>query len=251
MNSTPCSIFFHNYYGQHEDWVNFFCQKLNIPFILFYNIVEDSVINLEEDHRLMDRLRQAASGPHLQKIILRRSPNQGKDIGGKLVLLDAYRNLGTDSDHIIFLHDKKSPYKAEGLEWREKLFRIVEPFFVEKALAFFNEEAGTGIISTTESILDEYDFSTLSFASNNKQQLTQLRAELAIDNTDFRYVAGTMFWVRSSPLLSFFNKYPPLEIRKTLEKGNVMDEKGGSITHAWERMLCWLIFAQGYTLKGL
>ena len=60
-----------------------------------------------------------------------------------------------------------------------------------------------------------------------------------------------MFWARATPILSFFGDHPPLDIRKTLEKKNVMDDFGGTITHAWERLLSWLIFAQGYTIKGL
>lgn len=251
MHSATCSIFFHNYYGQHEDWIRLLSQKVQLPSTLFYNIVEDGIYTLEEDHRLLERLQQAITGPYLQRIILRRSPNLGKDIGGKLVLLDTCLRKRVENDYLVFLHDKKSPYKAQGQEWGDKLLQIATPPFIEKALAFFAEHPSVGIISTADSIRNEFDFRTQSFASNNRLQLERLRAEFNINTTDYRYVAGTMFWVRSSPLLDFFRKYPPLEIRRTLEKGNIMDETGGSITHAWERMLSWLIFAQGYTIKGL
>jgi len=251
INSTTCSVVFHNYYGGHEDWVRLLSGRITIPFTLFYNIVEDSLYNLEDDHRLMSHLQKAASGSSLKKIVLRRSPNLGKDIGGKLVLLDACLREGVNDDYQVFLHDKKSPYKVQGQQWGDKLFRITEPTFIEKALTFFRGHPDVGILSTTESIMNEYDFRTQSFASNNRTQLEKLRAEFNIDNTDYRYVAGTMFWARSLPILDFFRRHPPLEIRKTLEKGNIMDENGGSITHAWERMLSWLIFAQGYTIKGL
>jgi lipopolysaccharide biosynthesis protein len=261
MNSPHCSIFFHNYYGQHENWVRFFSEKLHTPFTLYYNIVADSLYNLADDHRpadndsadrgLTDRLQQAVSGPWLQKIVLRRSGNMGKDIGGKLVLLDAYMHEQTNSDYIIFLHDKKSPYKIQNQEWRDKLFQIIEPAFTEKAISAFNINSGIGIIAGSHSIYNEYDHSSQSFVSNNRSQLVRLRSEFNINSTDYRYVAGTMFWARSAPLLDFFRAYPPLEIRKTLEKGNIMDENSGSNTHAWERLLSWLIFARGFTIKGL
>jgi lipopolysaccharide biosynthesis protein len=251
INSATCSVFFHNYYGDHENWVQCLSEKITLPFTLFYNIVEDSLYNLEDDHRLMDRMQQAASGSQLKKIILRRSSNQGKDIGGKLVLLDACLRNGINDEYQVFLHDKKSPYKVQGREWADKLFRIIEPSFIEKTLIFFREHPDTGIISTIDSIMDEYDFRTRSFASNNRIQLTQLRSGFNIANEDHRYVAGTMFWARSLPILDFFRQHHPLEIRKTLEKGNIMDENDGSYTHAWERMLSWLIFARGYTIKGL
>src|SRR5580692_10959782 len=105
MNSSICSLFFHNYYGDHENWVRYFSEKVNTPFTLFYNIVGDSLYNLQEGHQIAERMQKAASGPFLQKIILRRSPNQGKDIGGKLVLLDALLHTGAESDYCIFLHD--------------------------------------------------------------------------------------------------------------------------------------------------
>jgi lipopolysaccharide biosynthesis protein len=213
--------------------------------------VEDSIYNLEDDHRLSDSLQQAISGPHLKRIILRRSPNQGKDIGGKLVLLDACLREEVGAEYSIFLHDKKSPYKIQGQEWKDKLFRIIEPDFIQKALTTFTEEKEIGIIAGSHSIINEYDHSLQSFISNNRSQLIQLRSELNINSTDYRYVAGTMFWARSLPLLDFFRKYPPLEIRKTLEKGNIMDETHGTNTHTWERLLTWLIFARGYTIKGL
>jgi lipopolysaccharide biosynthesis protein len=251
MNPAVCSIFFHNYYGQHENWVRFFSENITVPFVLFYNIVEDSIYNLEDDYQLTGRLQQAVSGPKLQKIILRRSPNQGKDIGGKLVLLDACLREGTDTGYSIFLHDKKSPYKIQSREWKDKLFRIIDPAFIQKALNTFSGNKEVGIIAGSDSIYNEYDYSRQSFISNNHSQLIRLQSEFTIDSKDHRYVAGTMFWVRSHPLLNFFRLHPPLEIRRTLEKGNIMDETGGTNTHAWERMLSWLIFAQGYTIKGL
>ena len=259
MDPVTCSLFFHNYYGQHENWVRFFSEKMRVPFILFYNIVEDSLYNQEEDspdspdahRRLAGRLQQSVSGPWLKKIVVRRSSNQGKDIGGKLVLLDALAHEPAPGAYAIFLHDKRSPHKIQSQQWKDRLFQIIEPEFVQKALAAFNENKTIGIIAASDSIHNEYDPSLRSFTSNNGPQLTRLRSELNILNTDYRYVAGTMFWARTSPLLDFFGRFPPLDIRTTLERGNIMDETAGSTTHAWERLFSWLIFAQGYTIKGL
>jgi lipopolysaccharide biosynthesis protein len=250
MNSPPFSIFFHNYYGRHEDWIRYFTGKVQTPFYLFYNIVDDSLYNQDDERGLRDRLYQMG-GPFLKKIVIRRSPNQGKDIGGKFVLMDAFLQLQTDSEYIVFLHDKKSPYKIQNQEWRDKLFQIIDGPFIDEALRLFDKNKKIGIVAGSYTINDEYNHDTQTFASNNRSQLTALRAALSIDNNDHRYVAGTMFWARASALVDFFRAHPPLDIRKTLEKGNVMDEKNGTNTHAWERMLSWLIFARGYTIKGL
>jgi hypothetical protein len=251
MSTALFYVFFHNYYGDHEAWVKLFAQQILQPFVLYYNIVEDSVYNIGDDRALISRLRECASGSSLRDIVLRRSPNQGKDLGGKLVLLDACLHEATPTPFSIFLHDKKSPYKIQGQEWKNRLFGIIEPAFIEKALSSFDHNEKVGIIAGAPDIRDECDHSRKTFISTNRLQLEQLQTTFHISIADYRYVAGTMFLVRSSPLLDFFRKYPPLDIRKTLEKGNIMDETSGSNTHAWERMLSWLIFAQGYTIKGL
>jgi lipopolysaccharide biosynthesis protein len=242
MNEINCSIFFHNYYGEHKAWFDYFSGIRGFSFNLFYNIVGNSLYNLEKESIPEDL-------PF--RLFVRRSPNQGKDIGGKLVLLDAYLRLGIQSDYLLFLHDKKSPYKIQSDEWHKNLFGIVEPGFAKKALKQFAEDRSTGLITTAEAIKNEYDFTTGAFISRNDDLLQQWQSRLSVYPPDHRYAAGTMFWAREAPLLSFFRKTPPLEIRKELETGNVLDEHNGTHTHAWERLLSWLIFAQGYTIKGL
>jgi hypothetical protein len=274
MALAPVSIFFHNYYGNHEDWVRYFCRQLRTPFALFYNVVSDSMYNMAEDHLLEQRLSNAAtqegsaSGSPITHIILRRSTNQGKDIGGKLVLLDAFLRLypdmfpvshpaanltGTQEDEpglFIFLHDKKSPYKAQGFEWQEKLFRIIGPAFLEKAHAAFEKDPKLGLVADIDTIRYEYDPARQTFISNNRDLLTHACDAFGIRTPDYHYVAGTMFLARAKPVLEFFRTYRPLDIRGSLEKGNITDESAGSNTHTWERLLSWLIFAQGYTIKA-
>ncbi len=78
-----------------------------------------------------------------------------------------------------------------------------------------------------------------------------MRKTLGFKSSDHRFVAGTMFWARAKPLLEFFRQHAPLDIRKGLEAGNVIDEKHGTNTHAWERMLSWIILEKGYQIKGM
>jgi lipopolysaccharide biosynthesis protein len=250
MNSPPCSVFFHNYYGRHEEWIEYLIRNMQTPFYLFYNIVEDSLYNQDDEEGLPERLNQTGS-PLLKKLIIRRSPNQGKDIGGKLVLMDSFLQIQTGSEHIVFLHDKKSPYKTQGREWHDKLFRIIDASFAEKAIQLFAKNQEIGIVAAEHTIKNEFNHDRQSFASNNQTQLTQLKEAFHADISDHRYVAGTMFWARTAPLVDFFKTYPPLDIRRSLENGNMLDELRGTNTHAWERMLSWLIFARGYTIKGI
>lgn len=251
MNAHSCSIFFHNYYGRHEEWIKFFSQNLTVPFNLYYNIVSDSIYNLADSYSLTEQTSQPLPASNLKQIIFRKSPNQGKDIGGKLVLLEAYLHLQQTSDYIIFLHDKKSPHQVLGSQWSEKLFTIIKDTFTDKAIDLFNNSPETGIIAGSESIQNEYNHDTGDFFSNNNARIKELQNIFSIDTTNYSYVAGTMFWARSAPLQKFFTKYNPLEVRKLFEKGNIMDENKGSNTHAWERLLCWIITAQGYSIKGI
>lgn len=232
----PVALFFHNYYGDHEHWLRFFQEKMEVPFYLFYHVVADSVHNLQES---------MPSGP-----VVRCSSNRGKDIGGKLVLLDAYMRLGMDCDYMVFLHDKKSPYAIQNQEWKDKLFGILEPPFVDKTLAHFAANDKTGIVTGSVSIRDEYDYTAETFVSRNAPLLPALQETYGITPDRYLYAAGTMFWARALPLLDFFRRYAPLDIRDTLETGNVLDHEQGTRTHSWERLLSWLIIAQGYDIKG-
>src|SRR5258706_7297394 len=54
------------------------------------------------------------------------TPNKGKDIGGKLALIDFFIKTNQQFGYIVFLHDKLSPYSNIGGEWEEKRFHIVD-----------------------------------------------------------------------------------------------------------------------------
>ena len=222
-----------------------------MSFDFYFNIVEDSIYNIKEEIIATHELPVTTAVKSLNKLNVMLSPNKGKDIGGKLILMDAFLHMGADVEYILFFHDKQSPHKIHNREWQEQLFRVVEPGFAEKAIAHFDNNPQTGIVATTERIQNEFDASTGSFASNNQDQLARLRNTYGFKNRYHRFVAGTMFWARAKPLLEFFTKYPPLDIRKELEPGNVIDENHGTNTHAWERMLSWIILEKGYQIKGM
>jgi len=248
-DKTTISVFFHNYYGQHEKWIDFICGNVKVPFNLFYNVVEGSMYN--EGNEIMKYIDGNSSVKHLNRIVIRRSTNKGKDIGGKLVLLDAFIRLGFSSSYLIFLHDKKSPQKPDGVSWANKLFSIIRNDFVGKAIGIFDQYPDTGIVAAYGSVANDYEENLSLLKNNNDEKLGTLKAAYGMNLPDHRYIAGTMFWAKAAPFLQFFKMHPPFEIRKTLEEGNIMDESQGSNTHAWERMLSWIITSQGYKIKEL
>jgi len=239
VDKKPISIFFHNYYGKHEEWVRSICDSMPSAFDLYYNVVVDSPYLLQtEQECLSERLRAVSKGSQLRRMHLRYSPNKGKDVGGKLVLFDAFLRNHEAAGYGLLIHDKQSPQKQDGSAWSRKLLRVMEKDFAIRALRFLDQSADTGIVAASGTIL---------------RQVNGLAARTASLHTILPgsgdYVAGTMFWFRIKAWLDFFTVHSPLEIRRSLERGNIMDEDRETETHAWERCLSWISLAGGMKIS--
>jgi lipopolysaccharide biosynthesis protein len=236
-------VIVHMYYCQSLELMK---QQLTVfneyNCVLFFNICSSSF----EKENLYRDLRAAYPGAFIIE-----TPNIGKDIGGKLAIIDLCVKLKIDLDYLIFLHDKKSPHSALGDVWRKKLFRIIEQENIESILKMFETNRKIGVVGAQEFIVNEYDKKTVGFNSTSNGILKELisKYELKLDTHDF--IGGTMFWIRAELIISFFSRYSSLEIRSSLEKGNVLDYKKGTYTHAWERMLSWIATDSGYSIKGI
>jgi rhamnosyltransferase len=177
------------------------------------------------------------------------TPNLGKDIGGKLALIDLYLFLEIRSSYIVMLHDKQSLHSVYGESWKSELFKVFDFNNLPAILDLFRDPA-VGVVGTKKWIVNEYDARTGNFA-NNSQLSKELckRFHISIENYDF--IGGTMFWIRSSVIEKFFRKNDPILIRGELESGNVMDSHGESVTHTWERMFSWIATNDGYRVAGI
>lgn len=226
-----------------------FAKELAVPYHLFYNVVPKSYARAKEDNSYLPVLH-ALKSSLLQQLIIRQSTNKGKDIGGKLVLMDAYLKLGVKSDYLLFVHDKQSLHQHNGQQWGADLLRIVEKESQQKALEIFAKNPSVGIVASANAIRNEWDNEQKRNAYTNSNFIQKLKAQYHIQPPHLQFVAGTMFWVRAALLQNFFTKYEPLAIRATLEEGNVLDDRP-TTTHAWERLLCWIVTSQGYQIKGI
>lgn len=186
-----------------------------------------------------------------QNAIIITSPNIGKDIGGKLALLDLCSRLNIKTDYYILLHDKNSPHTTLADMWREKLFKIVQKDNVSHIHSLFLNNDKIGIVAAKEFISNEYDSKTKNFDSTSNEIIKKLISEYQLKISNYDFVGGTMFWIRAEIYNIFFNKYNPLEIRATLEEGNVFDNIHGTTTHAWERILSYIAIDQGYYIRGI
>jgi lipopolysaccharide biosynthesis protein len=215
-------------------------QRYNASF--FFNVCSETDYYVD----LVQRVREAF--PHS---IITTSTNVGKDIGGKLVLLDTYFKLQCNTDYLILLHDKVSPHTSTGSAWRKRLLAILEDQNIENITSAFLNNNNIGLIATQDLIMNEYDEKTLTYHCTSNEKLKLLRKKYNITSNRHEFVGGTMYWVQSKIYSNFFAQYSPLKIRATLEKGNVLDHNIGSVTHAWERMFSWIVLNQGYSLKGI
>ncbi|MFY7838714.1 MAG: rhamnan synthesis F family protein [Lacibacter sp.] len=178
------------------------------------------------------------------------SPNLGKDIGGKLMLLQQWILLGAKEEYLIFLHDKRSPHSPLAHFWKTELFKIIEEHNIELALSHFSANASTGIICSKSFIRNEH-ISGTEFNTTNKLLLQKLISEYDLSTSDYSFVAGTMFWCRAVAYREFFKKYSPLSIRASLENGNVDDFQNGTETHSWERLLSWICSSKKQKIYGI
>ena len=135
--------------------------------------------------------------------------------------MDLYLKLELASDYLVFLHDKRSPQSLDGVGWTEKLFRIIAPAVVPGILDLLGEKKA-GMVGAKEHIITSASGDEMLYA-NNRVLLEELGRKFSMKLKNLSYVGGTMFWVKAKIFHDFFSKNPPLEIRRTLEHGNVID----------------------------
>ena len=237
-------------------------KKVAILYHIFY---EDTIEHIVEQLRQLDYFEPVflfnISGDAPDQLEIREfltqdfpdsmitiSSNKGKDIGGKLLLLNTCIHSGVKPDWFILLHDKKSLQALNAKTWKDDLLRIIDGSQVEKIDKLISDPLNCGIIAA-ENYIREEKKQEGKFTGPNGPIMDQLTQEYRISCKTFEYVAGTMFWAKADKLLNFFSEHDPLKIRSTLEPGNILDNFSGSLTHSWERMLSWIIVSQGLTIK--
>lgn len=251
MEQYRYAILYHNYYSADGiDEMRAKVQALHTPGIVLLCSLPDKFAGLLPRQRENEKFVVAA--------------NIGKDIGGKLILIDLLTTLYPDIPYAILLHDKRSYYKQSGQWEKDALFSIIEPDKFRSIAAAFDSDPRLGLACAAGYLRNEY-LGEGQFDTKNSDLLGQLIRHYAISDRDLRFVGGTMFWVRTSLLRDFFSQERgvrpapamiaktwsngALGIRATLEAGNVLDHEQGTLTHCWERMLSWIATSAGYKMR--
>ena len=241
--TSSIAVLVHLYYEDGFDIIkNELLNLSNLDVRFFFNISADNIKYENNCNEIKKVFPQA---------IITISPNKGKDIGGKLTLLYLCIQLNMSFDFYIFIHDKKSLHTSLGDIWRTRLLRIISKTNAGIILQHFKENRETGIVSSKEFIVNEYNSTKKSFDTKNNSNLKRLIENYNLKPRGYEFVGGTMYWVRAEIYNSFFKKHSPLKIRSTFERGNVLDNDHGTVTHAWERILSWIASDKGYKIKGI
>jgi lipopolysaccharide biosynthesis protein len=188
---------------------------------------------------------------HFPKAYILDSPNIGKDVGGKLALLELYRILNLQSDYMLFIHDKQSPQVIHGEKWKNELLEILKINEIKQVISIFESEPKVGIIGSLKHISNEYDVKNKKFNTKNDTILRECIGKFKFTAEEFLFIAGNMFWVRAPIFERFFKENNPLILRSGLEEGNVLDTESGTYTHSLERVFSWIALNQGFSIRGI
>lgn len=236
-------IICHLYYRQT---IYYFLSKLAVLKLYNAKFIFNISDQLKKDKHLLEVLIKSFPGS-----IILSAPNQGRDIGGKLVCIHAAIRQQVKSDYVLVIHDKVSPHTPLGIMWRDKLLKIIDREVLPQIFKKFEKENNTGIISIADFIQNEYDPDTDRFTCTSSDNLLAYLKEYEFKIHDYRFVAGTIFWIKADIINRFFNRYNPLKIRETLEKGNVLDFANGTNIHAWERIFSMVASKYNYKISGI
>lgn len=188
---------------------------------------------------------------YFQGSIIIYTPNQGRDIGGKLAALDILMRSGIQTKYTLIIHDKLSPHTPTGVKWRNKLLKVIDPNELHNVFAKFRNNEKVGVITNKELIKNEYDPDRNGFICTSNTHLLNYIKKYDLHLSGYNFAAGTIFWIRSEILSNFFSEHSPLSVRKEFEKGNSLDFDKGTNIHAWERLFSFIAQSQGFKTIGI
>lgn len=210
--------------------------------VFFINILGNS----KEHNKLYNYIKS-----FLDDTYILTTPNKGRDIGAKFTLIHLMLLLNEEEDFTLIIHDKKSPYTTGGDQWRDELFKIIAPEYLNKIYDIFERNADVGIVCAANYIQNEYEPMSDSFLSNSNDPIRYLLNKYRIKTKDYNFVAGNVFWIRTKLIRDFFRDRSILLIRSELEEGNKLDFEKGTLIHSWERIMSWIATSQGYKIYGI
>lgn len=239
------AIFLHLYYEHYVNEILSYINRSGLSFDIFITIPKNSQLDKSPNKNLiLNSIKNSVSNVSQYEIV-----NKGKDIGGKLFLI--HKNINSDYDYVIFMHDKKSPQMKEDLanKWRISLYESILGInnLHKISLAFSNNS-----IKMCGGLVREGFIKSRAIAVNigNTKYINDiLLSILNIKNVnDGAFIGGTMFWVDWNFYKNFWKDIDIHKIISILEEGNVQEP---SYAHAMERIFGIVVTSKGYKIGSL
>lgn len=217
------TIFCHLYHQHLWDEINGHLKKIIYPKKLYFNLVND-----QGD---LTHIKNLIRKSYPDAVIL-VSPNQGRDCGGNLRLIDQWLKDGAPGELIIQCHSKTNH------AWRSELFHPV--FDRPDYLRYLFSDASVGMVGSNHWLLSCYADVNMGHYNNYRNRFNMSLGE------PMTFIGGTVFCVRASIYKDFFSKYNPIQLANELEHGAINEP---SNTHAMERIFGGIIGHMGYIIR--
>jgi lipopolysaccharide biosynthesis protein len=169
--------------------------------------------------------------------------NRGRDV---LPFLLAFQSLDIGPNTpLLKIHGKQSTYTALGNRWRRDLIASLLPSetAVDQIIAEFKRNPKLGLIGPNGSYIADP-----TYWGANRERVASLVQKITgheLEDNDFGFFAGTMFWIRAACMI---------EIVKVVDLNQFEAEKNqrdGTYAHVLERAVPIIARLNGWTLREM
>jgi lipopolysaccharide biosynthesis protein len=230
------AVILHLYYPELIGEILAYLKHLSGDFDLFVSIPRDINFSEEEIYR---------SHAH---VYVYRCENRGRDIAPFLRIFS--RLYALNYDYMCKIHSKKTQHRADGDLWRSDVYSklLGSPEIVSKAQAVLDRPS-IGIVAPAGHVLpSQYYWGLDSEAKANKANVARFcrEAGLDVDDLQFPFVAGSMFWFKPRALY--------LVNRLSTDIHDFEPEpaqKDGTLANAFERFFGLLAQREGFRIAEI
>lgn len=243
-NKMNVGIHIHMYYVDLADELLVYFTKFPCKFDLFITVVTSNNITT------INSLFNNKVIPNLNKCLIIKVKNRGRDVAPWLVLTKSYQS---DYDIFCHLHTKKSLHSEYGDLWRQYLYRnLLDSKAVSDTISLFSDHPTLGCVFPQpfpplkqlciSSNISQYgEFGEIHIINNLLQKMGINRF---YNRSDLLFSEGTMMWYRPKALKKLF------DLNLTFE--DFPEEPigvGGTLAHVIERLPGIICEESGYKVK--
>ncbi len=234
-NSPRIAVALHLYYTELWPEIAELLGRWQLPFTLFLTLTQE---NTELARRVVEIFPSS---------MIRIVENSGRDVRPFLLLLED--GVFDEFDFICKIHGKKSISHGRipifGDIWRRATFLdlIATDRQVQKIVKFFQDDPQIGIIGPSRFHPVSTSEARRDLLGNNRVAVELITARMGypLQENDFDFFEGTMFWVRPQALA------PLRALRLTAEFDAAQSGYGdGALEHAVERLFNHAVRVAGF-----